>query len=170
MNIAETERLVISKFSIEDAGFYFKLLNTPNWIKYIGDRNVKTIKEAEDYLANGILKSYNELGFGFYKLQLKTNNTIIGTCGIIKRETLEVPDFGFAFLPDFEEQGYGYEASVAILNFIKASLNFNKLFAITLPNNIRSISLLEKLGFNYQKRVKPFEDEVELLLFAKPLD
>lgn len=170
MNIAETERLVISKFSIEDAGFYFKLLNTPNWIKYIGDRNVKTIKEAEDYLANGILKSYSELGFGFYKLQLKTNNTIIGTCGIIKRETLEVPDFGFAFLPDFEEQGYGYEASVAILNFIKASLNFNKLFAITLPNNIRSISLLEKLGFNYQKRVKPFEDEVELLLFAKPLD
>jgi len=170
MNIAETERLVISKFSIEDAGFYFKLLNTPNWIKYIGDRNVKTIKEAEDYLANGILKSYSELGFGFYKLQLKTNNMIIGTCGIIKRETLEVPDFGFAFLPDFEEQGYGYEASVAILNFIKASLNFNKLFAITLPNNIRSISLLEKLGFNYQKRVKPFEDEVELLLFAKPLD
>lgn len=170
MNIAETERLVISKFSIEDAGFYFKLLNTPNWIKYIGDRNVKTIKEAEDYLANGILKSYSELGFGFYKLQLKTNNTIIGTCGIIKRDTLEVPDFGFAFLPDFERQGYGYEASVAILNFIKASLNFNKLFAITLPNNIRSISLLEKLGFNYQKRVKPFEDEVELLLFAKPLD
>lgn len=170
MNIAETKRLEISKFSIDDAGFYLKLLNTPNWIKYIGDRNVKTIKEAEDYLENGILKSYNELGFGFYKLQLKSNNTIIGTCGIIKRDTLEVPDFGFAFLPDFEGRGYGYEASVAILNFIKASCNFNKLFAITLPSNIRSISLLEKLGFNYQKRVKPFEDEAELLLFAKPLD
>ena len=70
MNIAETERLVISKFAMEDAGFYLKLLNTPHWIKYIGDRNVRSIKEAEDYLANGILKSYYELGFGFYKLQL----------------------------------------------------------------------------------------------------
>jgi RimJ/RimL family protein N-acetyltransferase len=170
MNIAETERLVISKFSMEDAGFYLKLLNTPHWIKYIGDRNVRSIKEAQDYLANGILKSYNELGFGFYKLQLKTNNTIIGTCGIIKRDTLEVPDFGFAFLPNFEGQGFGYEASVAILNFIKVSLSLNKLFAITLPNNTRSISLLEKLGFKYQKRVKPFEDEEELLLFVKHLD
>lgn len=167
MNIAETERLVISKFLIEDAEFYLKLLNTPHWIKYIGDRNVKTIKEAQDYLRKGILKSYNDFGFGFYKLQLKEDNTIIGTCGIIKRDTLEEPDFGFAFLPDFEGQGYGYEAAIAILNYIKGTFNLERIYAITLPINTKSIRLLEKLGFIYQERVKPFEGEEELLLFAK---
>ena len=170
MNIAETERLVISKFSIEDAGFYLKLLNTPHWIKYIGDRNVNTIKEAQDYLTKGILKSYNDFGFGFYKLQLKEDNTIIGTCGIIKRDTLEVPDFGFAFLPNFEGQGYGYEASIAILNYLKSTFNLERICAITLPINTKSMRLLEKLGFIYQERVKPFADNEELLLFAKLLD
>ena len=82
---------------------------------------------------------------------------------------MELPDFGFAFLPDFEGKGYGYEASVAILNYIKSSQPFEELYAITLPINQKSIGLLNKLGFKYQKRVKPFEDDKELMLFAKQL-
>ncbi|MFH4964746.1 GNAT family N-acetyltransferase [Gaetbulibacter sp. M235] len=169
MIIAETNRLVISKISLEDAPFFLKLVNTPNWIKYIGDRNLKTIKDAEVYLTNGILKSYKELGFGFYKLQNKFDNESIGICGLVKREQLEEVDFGFAFLPEFEGQGFGFEASTAILKLAQEKFQLKKLLAITLPINSNSVKLLEKLGFTYEKKVKPFEDDEELLLFAKQL-
>jgi RimJ/RimL family protein N-acetyltransferase len=169
MIITETNRLIISKISLEDAPFFLKLVNTPNWIKYIGDRNLKTIKDAEDYLTNGILKGYKEVGFGFYKVQNKINNTPIGICGLVKREQLDDVDFGFAFLPEFEGQGFGFEASTAILKVANELFNIKKLLAITLPINSNSIKLLEKLGFNFEKSVKPFEDDEELLLFAKQL-
>jgi RimJ/RimL family protein N-acetyltransferase len=170
MIIAETNRLIISKISLEDAPFFLKLVNTPNWIKYIGDRNLKTIKDAEDYLTNGILKSYKELGFGFYILQNKSDNEPIGICGLVKRDQLDEVDFGFALLPEFEAQGFGFEASTTILKVAKDVFNIKKILAITLPINTNSIKLLEKLGFNYEKRVKPYEDDEELLLFAKQLE
>ncbi len=170
MIIAETNRLIISELSIEDAPFFLTLVNTPNWIKFIGDRNLKTVKDAEDYLLNGTLKSYTEFGFGFYKLYHKEENKTIGTCGLIKREQLEEVDLGFAFLPEFEGKGFGYEASLAVITLAKKRFHLKKLLAITLPINSNSIKLLEKLGFTYQKNVKPFDDDVELLLFAKQLD
>ncbi|WP_338357180.1 GNAT family N-acetyltransferase [Yeosuana marina] len=170
MIVAETERLLISKFSLDDAPFFLKLVNTPNWIKYIGDRNLKTIQDAENYLTNGTLKSYKDHGFGFYKLQEKQQQKTIGTCGLIKREQLNDVDLGFAFLPEFEGKGFGYEASIAMLKLAKEEFSLKKLVAITLPANTNSKKLLEKLGFTYEKRVKPFEDDQELLLFAKQLN
>jgi RimJ/RimL family protein N-acetyltransferase len=170
MIVAETKRLIISELSLEDAPFFLELVNSKNWIKYIGDRHVKTIKEAEDYLTKGTLKSYKDYGFGFYKLQEKQSNKTIGTCGLIKRDELDDVDLGFAFLPKFEGQGFGFESSKAILTLAGEKFKLKKLLAITLPNNFSSIKLLEKLGFVYQKRVIPFEDNVELLLFGKQLD
>jgi RimJ/RimL family protein N-acetyltransferase len=170
MIIAETNRLIISKISLEDAPFFLKLVNTPHWIKYIGDRNLKTIKDAEDYLTKGILKSYKELGFGFYLLQNKSDNESIGICGLVKRDQLDDVDFGFALLPEFEGQGFGFEASTTILKVAKDVFKIKIILAITLPINTNSIKLLEKLGFNYEKRVKAYEDDEELLLFAKQLE
>lgn len=170
MIIAETTRLIISELSLDDAPFFLKLVNTPNWIKYIGERNLRTVKDAEDYLTNGTLKSYKERGFGFYKLQRKQDHTTIGICGLIKRDELEDVDMGFAFLPEYEGQGFGYEASIAVLKVAKERFHLKRLVAITLPINVKSIKLLEKLGFMYQKKVNPFEDDEELLLFAKQLD
>tara|TARA_R110000868_G_scaffold411005_1_gene701316 strand:+ start:8428 stop:8949 length:522 start_codon:yes stop_codon:yes gene_type:complete len=171
MIIAETNRLLISKLSLVDAPFFLELVNSPNWIKYIGDRHLKTVEEVKDYLTKGTLKSYQNFGFGFYKLELKQdNNKGIGICGLIKREQLENVDLGFAFLPEFEGQGFGFESSLAIIKLAQEQFRLKQLLAITLPINISSIKLLGKLGFIYQKRVIPFEDEVELLLFAKQLD
>lgn len=170
MNIAETNRLLISKFTLDDAAFFLELVNTPKWLKYIGDRKIKTIKQAEDAIKNGHLKSYQTYGFGFYKLQLKEeNNKTIGTCGLIKRDTLNGVDFGFAMLPDYEGQGFGFESSEAILKLAKEEFKLKNILAITLPTNTNSIKLLEKLGLSFEKRVKPFEDNEELLLFAKTL-
>ena len=167
--IAETERLTISKFTINDAPFFLELVNTPHWIKYIGDRNIKTIADAEQRIINGHIKSYETHGFGFYKLNLKENNNPIGTCGLIKRDTLEHVDLGFAFLPDYEGKGFGFESSKAILKVAKDQFKLETILAITLAANKPSINLLEKLGLSFQKKVKPFDDDEELLLFVKNL-
>lgn len=170
MSIAETNRLQISKITLNDAAFFLELANTPNWLKYIGDRNLKTIKDAKNYLKKGTLKSYHDFGFGFYKLVLKDkNNTKIGICGLIKREQLDDVDIGFAMLPEYESKGFGYEASVAVLKLAKEKFSLNKIVAITLPTNKGSINLLEKLGFEFEKKVNPFVEDKELLLFAKSL-
>ncbi|MGB6268058.1 MAG: GNAT family N-acetyltransferase [Olleya sp.] len=170
MIVAETKRLIISKFTLEDAPFFIELVNTPKFKKYIGDRKVQTIEQAQERITNGHLKNYAQLGYGFYKLLLKEeNNKPIGTNGLVKRDTLELPDIGFAMLPEYENKGFGYESSLAILKLAKEKFSLKKIGAITLEHNVNSIKLIEKLGLTYEKKVKPFEDDAELLLFAKNL-
>ncbi len=170
MIVAETERLMLSKITVEDAPFIFELMNSPKWLKYIGDRNVRTVEAAATYIQNNQLKSYERNGFGYYKLQLKSDPlTTIGSFGLVKRDTLDYIDIGFSLLPEFEGQGFGFEGATAIMNLAKHTFNIHTLCAITLPENKASIHLLEKLGLSYQKRVKPFEDDKELLLFVKHL-
>ena len=170
MIVAETNRLLISKFTLKDAPFFLELVNSPIWIKYIGDRKTKTIKEAEERIETGHLKSYKTHGFGFYKLLLKAeNNKPIGTCGLIKRDTLEYVDVGFAMLPNYESFGLAHEASIKIIKLAKNVFKLDKIIAITTPDNDSSIKLLKKLGLIYKKKVTPFEDEEELMLFTKTL-
>lgn len=168
--IAETNRLIISKITLKDAKFFLELANSPGWLKYIGDRNLKTIKDAKVYLQKGTLKSYIDFGFGFYKLLLKEKGNIpIGVCGLVKREQLDEVDIGFALLPEYSGKGFGFESSVAVLKLAKEKFALKKIAAITLPTNKSSIKLLEKLGLSYEKRIQPFEDGKELLFYIKTL-
>ena len=170
MRITETPRLIISNITLKDSKFFHELVNSPHWLKYIGDRNIKTVNDAKTYLQNVTLKSYTDFGFGFYKLQFKEDiKNPIGICGLVKREQLEYVEIGFALLPEYENKGYGYEASLAVLDLAKEMFLLKKITAITLPTNKSSIKLLEKLGLSFEKTIKPFDDGVELLLFAKTL-
>jgi len=170
MQIAKTERLIISKVTLKDAPFFVELMNTPSWLKYIGDRKIKTVEDAENNLKKGILKSYAENGYGFYKVsEISKPSKAIGIVGLVKRKELEDTDIGFGYLPEYEGKGYGYESSMAILKLAKDRFKLNKVAAITNPENKNSIQLLEKLGLSFQKRIKPFDDNEELLLFAKDL-
>ncbi|WP_033957297.1 GNAT family N-acetyltransferase [Psychroserpens jangbogonensis] len=170
MIIAETDRLLLSKITVEDAPFLLELMNTPGWLKYNGDRNVKTLDEAISHIKNNQLKCYETHGFGYYKFQVKAENLkTIGTSGLLKRDQLEHVDIGFSILSDYHSKGYGYEAASEIMKLAKDTFNIKKLYAITLPINQPSINLLEKLGLSYQKIVKLFEDDKDLLLFAKNL-
>src|SRR5215210_8708442 len=99
--ILETDRLRLRQFTLQDTSFIIELLNSPGWLKFIGDRNVKSEPQARNYLENGPLKSYQEYGYGLSMVERKTDNQAIGMCGILKRQTLEHPDIGFAFLPRF---------------------------------------------------------------------
>lgn len=170
MIIVETERLIISKVTLKDAPFFLELMNTPHWLKYIGDRNIRSVKDAEEAIKNSHLKSYKDNGFGFYKVLLKAeNNKTIGTAGLIKRDELDDVDIGFGFLPEYEGKGFGFEVSVEIMKLAKSEFKLKKVVAITNPDNHNSIKLLEKLGLVFEKRINPFEEGKELLLFAKAL-
>ncbi|HJW16239.1 MAG TPA: GNAT family N-acetyltransferase [Flavisolibacter sp.] len=163
--ILETERLLLREFTLEDTAFIIELLNSPGWIQYIGDRNIKTKDKALAYLENGPLKSYQDNGFGLYMVEKKDDNTPIGMCGIIKRETLSNPDIGFAFLPEYNGKGYALEMAAATLAFAKQTLKLPVISAITLAGNARSIRLLEKIGMQFSQTVVFPGSEEELLLY-----
>ncbi|MEO8148830.1 MAG: GNAT family N-acetyltransferase [Bacteroidia bacterium] len=165
MKTLETERLIICKLTLDDAEFILELLNTPAWLQFIGDRNVKNNEDACNYIANGPMKSYEKNGFGLCLVKLK-NETPIGICGLIKRETLQDVDIGFALLPYYEGMGYGTEGAQATLNFAKTDLGLKRIVAITDAENINSIHLLEKSRFVFEKMVKLSEEEKEIMLFA----
>lgn len=144
--IFETERLRSRELTHIDTTFIIELLNTPGWLQFIGDKNVKTEEQAINYLEDGPLKSYRENGFGLYLVELKETTEPIGMCDLLKRTYLEKPDIGFAFLPTFGGQGYAHEIASALLVYAKEKLNIPAVMAIIVPGNRKSINLLEKLG------------------------
>ena len=166
MNILETDRLFITELTIADAPFIFELTNTPDWLQFIGDRGIKNITDAENYIINGPMTSYSTFGHGLYLLTLKDTAAAIGICGIIKRDGLEDKDIGFALLPQYTGNGYAFEAASVILQQAKDVLNIQRIVAITLPSNIRSISLLTKLGLVFEKMISFPGNEEVLMLFA----
>lgn len=147
MVIAQTERLVIREMdSALDAESIFALLNSPKFLQYIGDRGVRSVKQAAEFIENRYRQSYRDHGYGLYTVALH-DGTYLGMCGFVKRPQFEFADLGFAFLPEHERQGYGFESADAMLEYGRKSLGFNKVLAITSLDNDASGSLLEKLGF-----------------------
>jgi RimJ/RimL family protein N-acetyltransferase len=163
--IAETERLIISEFNFDDAEFIMELVNTPTWLENIGDRNVKSEKDAKRYLENGPLKSYAEHGFGLYRIGLIENNLSIGMCGLIKREMLNDVDIGFAFLPSYEGKGYAFESAAAVMNHAR-QLKLQRIVAITLPTNLKSVNLLKKLNMKFESAIHFQGEEKELMMYS----
>lgn len=169
MKILETERLLLRQFSEQDAEFILELLNEPSFIQNIGDRNVRTLDAARAYLLNGPVASYAKNGFGLYLVALKETNEPIGMCGLIKRETLDDVDIGYAFLPRFWSRGYAVEAARAVKIYAKDGVGLKRIVAITDPANAGSIRVLEKLGLRFEKMIRLSADDIELKLFAADL-
>ncbi|MBC5993177.1 GNAT family N-acetyltransferase [Pontibacter cellulosilyticus] len=165
-HILETERLRLREFTLQDTAFVLELLNSPGWLQFIGDRNVKTEAQAKSYLENGPLESYRVNGFGLWLVEKKDNSQPMGMCGILKRNTLKNPDIGFAFLPGFDGKGYAYESATATMAYANNQLKLPKIAAITIADNERSIRLLEKIGMAYTGTVRLADDQDELLLYC----
>ncbi|MEO7540158.1 MAG: GNAT family N-acetyltransferase [Pyrinomonadaceae bacterium] len=165
MNILETDRLRLRELDADqDAGFVFELLNTPKFIKYIGDRGVRSDVEAAEFIDTRYRQSYRDHGYGLYAVELRSSEfkRQIGMCGFVRRDTLPAPDLGFAFLPDFEGQGFGYESARAIMHYGRESLKFERVLAITSLDNDVSGSLLEKLGFNFESLIENGAETLKL--------
>lgn len=164
MTITTTNRITLRKLTQNDAAFILELLNDPAFIRFIGDRNVRTLEDAANYL-KGPLESYERNGFGLWMVENKVGIPL-GICGLIKRETLPHVDIGYAFLPEFRSQGLAFEAARATLDFARDTLKISRVLAIVTPDNERSIRLLTKLGLKFERMIVMPNDEIELKLFA----
>jgi ribosomal-protein-alanine N-acetyltransferase len=166
MIVTETKRLQLRHYTLDDAPFVLELLNSPEWVANIGDRGIESLADAENYIVEKYLPQYAELGYGSYISEKKGTNEIVGTCGIYKRPDLEHPDIGFALLPEYAKQGYALEAARALMEYAGSFLKIDTMYGITMPTNINSIRLLEKLGLRQIDRIRLEGDPEELLLFS----
>ena len=169
MHVLATNRLNIRQLSLDDAPFILKLVNSPGWLKFIGDRQIRDLPAAEAYIRNGPIASYTNHGFGLYLLELKDAGIPIGIAGILKRDTLDHPDIGIALLPEYTGKGYALEAATAILAYAREHLGLPQVAAITVAENHRSINLLQKIGLVFNKKLAAGSDGKELLLFLLPV-
>ena len=166
MVILETDRLRIEEMTLNDGVFIQELMNTKGWLEFIGDRNIDSLKKAEDYITDKFIWAYKNWGYGPYKIVRKECNTSIGIVTLVKRDYLEFLDIGFAVLPKYEGKGFIKEASLAILNYAQTKLDQKKVFAFTEVDNVRSIRLLKSIGLIQDGFILPDGEEEELLFFA----
>ena len=164
--ILRTERLILREAELSDSQFFYELLNSVKWLKYIGDRGIRTLNDAEKYINDKLIKSYKTNGFGLYVYELKDSHTPIGICGFIKRDYLDSIDIGFALLPEYERQGYTFEISTAVLRYGDETLGIKKVVAITTKDNIASQGLLKKLGFHFNSYTDEPDTGEELALYS----
>lgn len=151
--LISSNRLHLSEFSLKDASFFFELVNDPDWIKYIGDRNIKTISDSESYLIDKIIPNYKQFGFGFYVVRLKESNLPIGMCGLIKRDWMSYVEIGYAFLNKHRGKGYAIEASIATKKYAKEEIGISKIAALTDVDNEKSGNLLNRLGLEFERLI-----------------
>lgn len=164
-NFYETARLILRPMSLEDGEFILDLYNRPKFIQFIGDRNLKIVSDAENYIKNRFLPQMERLGFGNYLMITKDENLKIGAIGIFEREGLDVVDIGFSLLDEFEGKGYAYEAGLKIKSIGMDDFGLKKISAITTKDNFSSQKLIEKLGLKFQKFVNIPEDPEELMYY-----
>lgn len=162
-----SSRLILREMIVTDAPFILELLNDGDFYRYIGDRGIRSLEQAQEYIQQGPAVSYARYGHGLYLVERKEDGASLGICGLIKRDALEQVDIGYAFLPQYRGQGYAIEAAQAALADGKSRLGIGQVVAIVTPGNERSIGLLAKLGLVRSRLVKLSEDADECLLLKQ---
>lgn len=165
MNSYETDRLILKPAEVQDADFFLELYNMPSFIQYIGDRNLRTKEDAENYITSRFIPQIEKLGVGNYVVILKEDHTKIGAVGIFEREGLDVLNIGFSFLEKYEGKGYAYESANKLKEVAATDFGVHKISAITTKDNFSSQKLIERLGLKFQKMVTIPEDVVELMYY-----
>jgi len=163
--VIRTSRLDLRELDFNDAEFILELLNEAGFIRFIGDKGVRTIADARDYIRHGPMDSYARNGFGLYAACLR-DGTPIGICGLVKRERLNDPDVGFAFLSRFWSLGYAVESAAAVLAHARDTLRIKRVVAITSPDNWSSIAVLGKIGLKFERMIRLVDHSPELKLFG----
>jgi RimJ/RimL family protein N-acetyltransferase len=166
MKVIETERLILRHLNPDDAGFILELLNEPDWIKYIGDRGIRTMDAAQKYIEDGPMTMYKEHGIGLYAVEMKESANPIGVCGLIQRDFLKDVDLGFGYLSKYGGNGYAYEAAQATLKYGVEELGYRRIVGFTSLDNEKSANLLQKLGMKGEGNIRYSSSAEYVKLFA----
>jgi RimJ/RimL family protein N-acetyltransferase len=164
--VLETDRLSLRHLTVDDAAFMLELLNDPSFIRNIGDRGVRTEEQARRYVLDGPVDSYARHGYGLYLVELRSTGEPIGICGLVKRDYLDDPDVGFAFLPRFWLQGYARESAAAVKEYAFGVLGVPRVVAITSTDNTGSMRVLERIGLRFDRMITPPGREEQLRFFT----
>jgi ribosomal-protein-alanine N-acetyltransferase len=161
--LLETKRLELHRLTLDDAGLMLAVWNDPAFIDNVFDRGIRTIAQAQDALASGALRMYEDIGYGPYRVTLKSAGSAIGICGLFRREGLDDTDIGYALLPDYCRCGYAHEAASAVLDYARHDVGLERITALVSPHNLASIGLTKKLGFKYEQTIlMPGGDKTDL--------
>lgn len=166
MQIVSTPRLRLEPFTLADRAFIVELLNEEDFLRFIGDKGVRSLSDAERYLQEGPLGSYARHGHGLWRVALKESGEVVGMCGLIRRDYLDAPDIGFAFLHRYRGRGFGHEAGAATIAYGRTVLGMARILGVTLPDNTASIALLKKLGLREEGRLAAPNEGRTLLVFS----
>jgi ribosomal-protein-alanine N-acetyltransferase len=162
----ETDRLILKPTTLADAEFIRSLYNSPKWIEFIGDRQLNTVKDAENYIQTKLMPQMERLGYGTYTIIRKSDGEKVGSCGLYDREGVNGIDIGFALLPDFEKKGYAFES----VNYLKeigfSDFKLKQISGITSKKNKASQDLLMKIGLKFEKTIILSNETEEILLYT----
>jgi [ribosomal protein S5]-alanine N-acetyltransferase len=161
-----TARLTLRPFALADADFIVLLLNDPGWLRFIGDRKVRTTDDAREYLRNGAIAHATKHGFALGAVQRTSDGVLVGMCGLIRREGLDDVDLGYAFLPAFRGQGYAREAAAAWLARGFERFDLTRIVAITSVDNAASGKVLEAIGMRFERRMRVVGHDEDSLLYS----
>ena len=164
--IVETKRLILREITVEDAEFVLRLVNEPSFVANIGDKGLRDIDDVRRFILEDYWTNQERSGYGMFMVELKDGGEPIGLCGLLYRKFLDVTDIGFAFLSEYWNRGFAYEAAEAILNYGRFTLGVQKIVGLTAENNLNSINLLKKLGMDFEKIVKMSDDDSGTVLYA----
>ena len=167
MMVLETDRLTVRRLTVDDSAFILRLLNEPSFIQHIGDRNVRSLADAKQYILAGPMASYDLHGYGGFLVELKETRLPIGVCGLIRRDTLDDVELRFAFMPESWSKGYAFEAAAAMVSHAHDRHGLKRLVAVTSQENVATINLLVRLGFYFDRMVRLPDEKEELRLFAR---
>ena len=167
--LMETERLRLRPVTVDDTALMLAVWNDPAFIENVADRGIRTEEQAREAIKSGAEKMFEEYGYGPYCMSLKSDDTMIGICGIFKRENLDDPDIGFGVLPDYCGKGYAGEAAKAVVEHARNTLGIGVLTAIVSPTNAASIGLIEKLGLTYERMITMPGDDDAICLYSRVL-
>ena len=162
----EASRLHIRLITEQDAPFLYELMNTPGWYKNIGDRGIKTEKDALNYMRNKMHPELKVKGFVNHVMIEKSSNKIIGTCSVHDRDGVKGMDVGYALLPQFEGMGYATDGAQAMVNLAFDFYKQKQVSGITIDANPASCRVLEKLGFKSSGYIRLPGEAVKIKLFV----
>jgi RimJ/RimL family protein N-acetyltransferase len=164
--ILETDRLLLRHFCEDDAPVVLELLNDPAFVRFVGDRGVRTLDDARRYVERRLVSSYERNGFGLYLAVRKDDGAPIGMCGLVKREGLADVDLGFTLLPAYRSRGYAFECASAVIEFARCDFGLTRIVAIVDPGNADSIRVLERLGMTFERTVRLHDEAPDISLYA----
>ena len=163
--ILHTERLELRWLTPDDAALMLAIWNDPAFVRYVGDRGIRSVEQARAAVEAGPLRLYADYGYGPFRLARRDDDSGIGICGLFRRDGLDEPDIGLAILPDSCGQGFGFEAAAAVLDHARDALRLPCVTAIVSPQNGPSIGLLEKLNMCYERTIRLPGDDEDLSLY-----